>query len=525
MHDLPAYEEMRTSLSKRVKVGQLFMPAAFINDTEANIKDLEELIRNHHIGGLCFFHSRASAAANFEGKKKIVYNTDSLGRLKNLIQRYQEAATYPLLIAIDAEWGLAMRVEHTPRYPYAATLGALKAPFEGLIYEVGLSIAKDCRDAGIHWNFSPVVDINTNPDNPVIGFRAFGSDPDKVLRKSRQMVRGLTDGGILSCLKHFPGHGDTAVDSHLELPVLEKNMESLETTELIPFRELIRQGAPAVMTGHLAVPGLDPSGLPASLSKKAIDLLRKSMGFDGVIVTDALNMHALQGIHKSAAQINLHAHRAGNDMLCFAHSIPESIDLILSGSEDEQLEASFQRIWGLKQQAFRPESPLRQPAKSWEALNLELARHCLAEIRNQGRSMERFRGDPFTLIYYGQRPDTFLDRITIPQSGEEIAWAPGMEIPSAENVLLALSPPSVKPTENFGLELHFLEAVRELATKRRVVMYLFGNPYLLKGLPPSLFHMLVCAFESLDAFQEAAALHFYGIIKAEGELSIDLGHG
>lgn len=505
--------------------GQLFMPAAFINDSEANIHDLEELIRNHHIGGLCFFHSRASAAANFEGKKNITYNADSLVRLKKLIQRYQQAASYPLLIAIDAEWGLAMRVEQTPQYPYAGTLGALKVSREKLIYEVGLSIARDCRNTGIHWNFSPVVDINTNPENPVIGFRAYGRDPEKVLRKARQMFRGLSDGGLLSCLKHFPGHGDTAVDSHLDLPVLQKNPEALEATELLPFRELIREGAPAVMTGHLALPGLDPSGLPASLSKTAIDLLRGPLGFKGVVVTDALNMHALHGLYPSAADLNLHAYMAGNDLLCFADHIPESIDLILSSSKNDRLEASFKRIWRLKEQAFNPKSPPRQPAKPWKDLNRELARHCLVEIGNPDHSAESFRKEPFTCIYHGQRPDTFLDGIGRHRAAKEMAWTPDIEIPPTGNVLLALIPPSMKPAENFGLEPNFLEVLRELTSKRRVVLYLFGNPYLLRRLPPSLSCRVVCAFQPLDAFQEAAAAHFKGQIKAEGELSIDLGHG
>ncbi len=525
MTDLPAYEEIQGSLSKRAKAGQLFMPAAFINDSEAHINTLEELIRTHHIGGLCFFHSRASAAANFEETKKVTYNADSLNRLKELIHRYQEAATYPLLIAMDAEWGLAMRVEQTPQYPYAGTLGALNASSEKLIYEVGLSIARDCREAGIHWNFSPVVDINTNPENPVIGFRAFGNDADKVLKKARQMFRGLADGGVLSCLKHFPGHGDTAVDSHLDLPVLEKNLESLEATELIPFRELIREGAPAVMTGHLALPRLDPSGLPASLSKTVIGLLRESIGFKGVVVTDALNMHALHRVHKSAAQINLQAHRAGNDMLCFADRIPESIDLILSDTDHERLEASFKRIWRLKEQVFKPASPPQQPTLSGEELNRALARQCLVEIGDLAHSLKSFRNEGFSTLYYGLSPSTFLEKAGTPNTGQDMEWTPDLRIPPTGNVLFALNPPSMKPAENFGLEPHFLAALRELALKRRVVLYLFGNPYLLRLLPLSRFHRVVSAFQPLPVFQEAAAAHFLGQILAVGELSIDLEHG
>ena len=524
MYDLPAYEVATGILSKRAKAGQLFMPSAFIHDSQEHVDTLEQLIRTHHIGGLCFFHSRASAAATFEGGQEVTYHPDSLKRLKELIQRYQEAASYPLLIAMDAEWGLAMRVEKAPQYPYAGTLGALKEASESLVYEVGLSMARDCRDAGIHWNFAPVVDINTNPDNPVIGFRAFGSSPDGVLRKARQLVRGLADGGVLSCLKHFPGHGDTAVDSHLDLPVLDKSLEALRNTELIPFRELIREGAPAVMTGHLAVPDLDPSGLPASLSKTAIDLLRKSMGFQGVLVTDALNMHALHRIERDPVQLNLKACEAGNDVLCFASKIPESLDLILSKTEDKRLEASFRRIWKLKEQVFKAKTPPRLPRWSWQELNRKLAPLCLSEIGQAGVALESFRGAGFSVLFHGIRPSAFLEALGA-NSAKAREWTPDLQIPVNSRLLFSLIPPSMKPAEQFGLPASFLDDLRALAAKNQVVLYLFGNPNLLRLLPPDRFHASVCAFQPLPSFQEAAAGHFLGNIRAEGELSIDLDHG
>lgn len=524
MDKLPAYEEATRILSKRAKAGQLFMPAAFINDSQAHINSLEQLIRTHHIGGICFFHSRASAAANFEGKQEVTYHPDSLKRLKELIQRYQEAAPYPLLMAMDAEWGLAMRVEQAPQYPYAATLGALKEASEALVYEVGLSMARDCREAGIHWNFAPVVDINTNPDNPVIGFRAFGNRPDGVLRKARQLLQGLADGGVLSCLKHFPGHGDTAVDSHLDLPVLQKSLDALEKSELMPFRELIREGAPAVMTGHLAVPGLDPSGLPASLSKTTIDLLRESMGFQGVLVTDALNMHALHSIDRNPVHLNLKACEAGNDVLCFASDIPESLDLILSKIESERLEASFRRIWKLKERVFKVKTPPREPRWSCQQLNQKLAPLCLAEIGEPGQALEAFRKDAFSILYFGKRPEAFLEALET-GSDKAVEWTSELQIPTSQKVLFALNPPSMKPAEHFGLPASFQDALVALAAKNHVVLYLFGNPYLLRLLPTDRFYALVCAFQPLPSFQEAAAGHFLGKIRAEGELSIDLDHG
>ena len=242
-------------LTLKQKVGQLFMPAAFINDTEAEVQKMEQLIREQHVGSICFFHSRASAATNFEGKKAIVHNEKSYDRLLDLIERYQKAATVPLLIAIDAEWGLAMRIENTPQYPYAITLGALIDRDE-LIHQVGKAIGNDCEKAGIQWNLAPVVDINNNPENPVIGYRSFGDNRESVVGKAEAFLKGMQDSGTLNSIKHFPGHGDTATDSHLGLPVIDKSLDELFENELYPFKKLIDMGVDSVMVGHLLLPQL-----------------------------------------------------------------------------------------------------------------------------------------------------------------------------------------------------------------------------------------------------------------------------
>ena len=279
-------------------------------------------------------------------------------------------------MAIDAEWGLAMRVEHAPQYPYALTLGALNGSSEQMLYELGLRMAQDCREIGIHLNLAPVVDINTDPENPVIGYRAFGSHPQAVSRKASLLHQGLTDGGLLSCAKHFPGHGDTAVDSHLNLPVLHKSLSDLEKEELLPFHALIKASVPVVMTGHLSLPQLDPSGLPASLSQPIIRVLR-DMKFEGAIITDALNMHALKGISSQPETLNLRAIQAGNDILCYAERIPESTELILKEVSTSRIEASFKRVWDLKARAFRGARKIVPSKISPSVLNRQLARACL----------------------------------------------------------------------------------------------------------------------------------------------------
>ncbi len=526
MAEFPAYETLADALSLRQKAGQLFMPAAFINDEEPQIRALEALIRDAGVGGLCFFHSRAGAAANFEGGQKVPYNKDSLGRLRELIKRYQEAAPYPLLIAIDAEWGLAMRVEHAPQYPYALALGALPEESEPLLHDLGLRMARDCREVGIHMNLAPVADINTNPDNPVIGYRAFGSDPGAVGRKAALLHKGFTDGGLLSCAKHFPGHGDTSVDSHLDLPVVKKSLSDLEQGELLPFRALIAAGVPAVMTGHLSLPLLDPSGLPASLSEPVISLLR-DMGFGGVVLTDAMNMHALKGFAPEPGILNLRAIEAGNDMLCFADRIPESIDLLLSGVAPSRIEASFKRIWQLKERAMNAAHRRAPTVKSPEVLNRELARNCLSPVGLSEMGLAQFREGGFTLLSIGQPLSLFIDSLKETMEFEHYECPSGVGIQdlipgTGRNLLLALCPPSMKPQDLFGLPGSLPGELAALAARHRILLYLFGNPYLLQKLPVAGFGGILCAYQPLPAFQQMAGQHFAGRCALAGSLPVTL---
>lgn len=526
MPEFPLYKTIKPQLNLAEKVGQLFMPAAFINDSEDEIRKLESSIQKGQVGGLCFFHSRASAATNFEGPKEVPYNENSLGRLQQLIKRYQKSARHPLLMAIDAEWGLAMRVERAPQYPYALTLGALNHASENLLYDLGLRMARDCREIGIHLNLTPVVDINTDPENPVIGYRAFGSDPEAVSRKATLLHQGLADGGILSCAKHFPGHGDTAVDSHLNLPVLHKGLSDLEKEELLPFRALIEAHVPAIMTGHLSLPQLDPSGLPASLSVPIIRVLR-DMKFEGAILTDALNMHALKGVSSQPETLNLQAIEAGNDILCYAEQIPESIELILKEVGHPRIEASFKRVWELKTKAFRGTTEVITPKSSPAALNRQLARECLIELGDIQGSNAAFRKDGFELIAVGQTPAVFVRTLRETHDFKTHACSSGAGVPKgpevqSQNVLISLWPPQMKPKGFFGLPATLLPELVALSAEKNIVLYLFGNPYVLTKLPLHLFSGVVCAFQSQAVFQETAGQHFLGHIKAKGEIPIDL---
>lgn len=517
MNNIISTSEAIDQLSKTEKVGQLFMPAAFINDTEEEIQQLEKLISNHHVGGLCFFHSRASAATNFEGKKKVVVNENSYEVLRNLIKRYQKAATYPLLISIDAEWGLAMRIENTPQYPYAITLGANVKNID-LTYEVGKQIAKDCKAAGIHWNLSPVVDINTNPNNPVIGYRSFGDNKENVVSLATAFVKGTQSEGVLTSIKHFPGHGDTATDSHLGLPVIDKTKVELLENELYPFQQLINQGVDSVMVGHLSVPALTTiKNMPSSINKDIISgILRNEMGFDGVVISDALNMHAVSKNYPTLGELEWLAFDAGNDVLCFAEHIEEGIQMIVENATDTQINKSIERIWTLKEKAFRNTS-LEQGLTDPSSLNRKIAEQSLTLQVGTTHEIEAFRKTNHCTIT--------IKRYSNNQSEDEIlASIEEMqnEVTDESDVLLLLTPPQIKPTNKFGFLQQEIDFVNQLIQTKKVVLYHFGNPYALKFFNINKTTATVIAYQNFKEFQDVATEHFLGTFEAKGKLPVSL---
>ena len=513
---IPTIEAIE-KLSLTEKVGQLFMPAAFINDTEEEIQQLEKLISKHHVGGLCFFHSRASAATNFEGKKKVVINENSFDTLKNLIKRYQNAATYPLLISIDAEWGLAMRIENTPQYPYAITLGA-NADNEVLAFEVGKQIAKDCKVAGIHWNLSPVVDININPNNPVIGYRSFGDDKKNVVNMATAFVKGTQSEGVLTSIKHFPGHGDTATDSHLGLPVIEKSKEELIENELYPFQKLIDEGVDSVMVGHLSVPALTKNAsLPSSINKDIITgILRTEMGFDGVVISDALNMHAVSKHYPIKGELEWLAFDSGNDVLCFAEHIEEGILHILKNATETQINKSIERIWQLKEKAsLKEDSTLKLTDPS--SLNRKIAENSLTLHHGTAADIAAFKTTNFctlTIKRFGtdQTKQDILNNIIEMKK----------EVEQETEILLLLTPPQIKPTNNFGFFDAEIDFINELIASKNVVLYHFGNPYALKFFNTEKTTATVIAYQNFKEFQDVATEHFLGNIEAKGKLPVVL---
>ncbi|SHH06102.1 beta-glucosidase [Flavobacterium fluvii] len=522
------------------KIGQFFFPAVFINDTEENIQETERLIKEHNIGGLTFFHSRASAATNYESKKKVEFNDDSYERLKELVVRFQKCATTPLLMSIDAEWGLAMRVEKTPQYPYAITLGALPDSSKELVYEVGKQIGLDLKSAGIHYNLAPLADINNNPNNPVIGYRSFGQNKEKVAQFALEYLRGMNDVGVLGCLKHFPGHGNTSIDSHLGLPVLEETLEELLENELYSFIKGIENDVDSIMIGHLAVPDLnDGKNTSATLSKPIIeDLLRKQLGYDGLVISDALNMHSVSKLYDTKGKLEWEAFNAGNDVLCFAENVAEGIQEILKNASPDRIEASFNRLWKCKQKAgiidgnFAPEGKL--DFETAAALNKKIADNCITKIKDNLNSVNLYEAkNDYKLAkvsLYKNTDNLFFKTLSAPLPSPEFALETADENSITEMeknlvdfdfVLISLFVPKAKPLNNFEMENSVLEFLGKLFSSKKCVLYVFGNPYSLQVIPnldSTLGIMQV--YQDFPEFQESAAQQLIENSKCKGSLPV-----
>ena len=292
-------------LSLEEKIGQLLVYTIAPDESQANSKLLETVIRKYKIGGLLFSGGNATVQARLTNKA-------------------QQLSRVPLMITFDGEWGLAMRLKDTPKFPRNSVLGCITNTH--LLSDYGREVARQCQEMGVQVNFAPVADVNINPKNPVINTRSFGEIPDSVAHKVAAYSMGLESGGVLSVAKHFPGHGDTQTDSHHALPVLHFSRARLDSVELVPFRHYIRAKLNGIMVGHLSVPSIDASGKPASLSSLIVDgLLKQEMGFDGLVFTDAL---AMKGVAGSSA-VCLEALKAGNDMLLAPRNLQSELPAIL----------------------------------------------------------------------------------------------------------------------------------------------------------------------------------------------------
>ncbi|GEM69516.1 hypothetical protein SMI01S_31220 [Sphingobacterium mizutaii NBRC 14946 = DSM 11724] len=297
------------TLTPKQRIGQLFLVRAHTNLGQKYVDSVKQVIEKEQLGGLVVFQGGPVRHAN-------------------MFNQYQKVSKVPLLITFDGEWGLGMRMpDSTISYPYQMTLGAIQN--NNLLYEMGRQVARDFHRMGMHFNFAPDVDINNNPKNPVINFRSFGDNKYKVTEKAKAYMDGMVQGGILASLKHFPGHGDTDVDSHHDLPQLKFDRARLDSLEMYPFRQLIKDGAPSVMVAHMNIPALDNTpNIPSSISKKVVtDIIRTELGFRGLTVTDAMDMSGVKKFFPNG-EADVMAIEAGHDLLEVSANSGRAIDLV-----------------------------------------------------------------------------------------------------------------------------------------------------------------------------------------------------
>ena len=377
------YEEQRwiDSVYKKMtfdeKVGQLFMVAAYSNKDEAHYRSIDKLVTDYNIGGLIFFQGGPVRQAT-------------------LTNRYQSKSKVPLMVGIDAEWGLSMRLDSTYKYPWNMTLGAIKD--NSLIERMGEQMAEQSKRLGINFTFSPVVDINTNPNNPIIGNRSFGETRENVTEKALAYMNGLQNNGVFATAKHFPGHGDTSSDSHHTLPTVAFSKERIDSVEVYPYKKLIEKGLASVMVAHLNVPNLESQpNLPSSLSSKVVtDILKNDLKFEGLIFTDALNMKGASNF-KQPGDIDLAAFLAGNDVLLFSEDVPKALQKFKEAFKkktltEKRLAYSVKKILKYKFKAglknYKPIAlenlyeDLNKP--EYDALNEKLFENAITTLQNVG---------------------------------------------------------------------------------------------------------------------------------------------
>ncbi len=315
-------DEIIREMTLKEKIGQLFIIPTYMSVDDPNFCLVEDLIKKRHVGGVI------SKAVSYEEHLKIIDKTFPLSK-------------QPLLSVFDAESGLGFRIKDIPSFPQNLILG--REYTDEKIEEIGELIGRQCKEASIHVNLAPVVDINSNPNNPIIGPRSFGNNPLLVSKKAKAMIVGMQKGGVYPCIKHFPGHGDVAVDSHKAMPVVAKGLEELKDVELMPFQEVIDTAGTMVMSAHLFIPLLD-AHYPASLSKLILrDLLRTQMGFEGIIISDALNMKALTRQY-TYEEIAILAFQAGTDLLLYGDHINSNITEILACNVSRSLDAIYSAV-------------------------------------------------------------------------------------------------------------------------------------------------------------------------------------
>ena len=515
------------SLTPDERIAQLFMVAAYSNKGADHIKKVTLLVSKYKIGGLIFFKGGPIREAK-------------------LTNHYQSKAKTPLFIAIDGEWGVSMRLDSTTVYPRQMMLGAIQN--DKLIYQMGKQIANQCKLLGIHINFAPVIDINNNPKNPVINNRSFGELKHQVTKLGIAYMKGMQDNNIIACGKHFPGHGDTDSDSHKTLPIINHDFNRLDSLELYPFKALINEGLMSMMVAHLYIPKLDNTLNQAStLSPKIVNgLLKDSLGFEGLIFTDALNMKGVSKYYQPG-EVDVKAILAGNDILLFPENVPVGIAMIkkaiLEGKiTQEEIDTRCLKILKAKEwsglNTYKPidfDNLIKKlnPVEN-EVLSRKLADNSITLLQNKNDILPFKQLDSVKMVYlniggtsnneFGKTLNlyTTIPEIKIPRSLSADSEAKLLKtLKKYDRIIIGFHRTNNSPRRNFGITKQAINMHNSLAKSKEIITVVFGNPYVLKSFgDQSNTKALIVAYQDTKHTRKSAAELIFGGIVPKGKLPV-----
>lgn len=515
-------------MSLEEKIAQFFMVAVYSNKDEAHRKEIEKLVTEQKVGGLIFFQGGP-------------------GRQAEMTNHYQSLAELPLLVSIDGEWGLSMRLDSTMKFPKQITLGAIQD--NQLIYEMGRAIGEQCRTMGIHVNLAPVVDVNNNPNNPVINYRSFGEDKYNVALKGLAYAQGLQDAGVLAVAKHYPGHGDTDKDSHKTLPVIKHDMQRLQDLELYPFKLLFKNDVGGVMAAHLYIPAIDSTpNLAVSVSKKATTgLLKEELGFEGLVFSDALNMKGVSNYFEPG-EVDAKAFIAGNDILLFSVDVKTGIRKIVEAVEADEIdereidsrlkkvlqykfdlglleEGDSVRTEGLMEKLHPLRHQLIRKQLYQKAMTLvdnrdgmvplqALGKKSFAAVALNAQGDQRFHRE---LSQIAEVNAHSLDVFASPASYENVRKS----IADEDMVVISVHDMSWWASKDYGVGMTARNFIRQMSKEKDVILVLFGSPYAAKFF--DYLPTVVVAYEENETTQELAARGLIGDFPFEGFLPVTAG--
>ncbi len=522
-------DSVLNSMTIDEKIGQLFMIAAYSNKNQEHINNIKYAIEKYHVGGLIFFQGGPVRQAN-------------------LTNYYQSITKTPLLIAGDWEWGLSMRLDSTVRYPRQMMLGAIQN--NKLLYQMGEELARQIKRMGAQVNFAPVIDINNNPANPVIGSRSFGENKYNVALKGEHYANGMQDNGILATGKHFPGHGDTDTDSHKALPIINHTRARLDSIELYPFRWLFKSGLGAVMVAHIHIPALDSTPNTATtLSRKvSTDLLKTEMGFKGIAFTDALNMKGVSSFFEPGV-VDLKALMAGNDILLFPKSVGTGVAKIKEAINNktlsiEVLNHKVRKILAVKYWAGLSKKTKVETKNLISDLNNEKAKqlkqtlieNSLTLVKNEKGFVPFIGLDTLKIasISIGERKENTFQKtlrlyanvttFQINKFAKQEVWDNlKKKLKDYNLIIVSFNKPNRIPKKNYGISLSSIKQVSNLAKSKNVVIDVFANPYILSKFDNlDVFKSVIVSYNDWKLTQNLSAQLIFGGIPAKGKLSVSV---